>query len=50
MSTILITAALDDLRARNIPVTNLCPAVEKFLETHADYRAVIDSAAQPDTA
>jgi predicted GNAT family acetyltransferase len=46
LSTVLVRAALDDIRAAGGTVTNYCPVVGRFVDRHADYRPLID-AAQP---
>ncbi|MFD5213317.1 GNAT family N-acetyltransferase [Microbacterium sp. NPDC058345] len=42
IATDLIRAALDDVRANRKTITNYCPVVATFIESHADYADVID--------
>jgi uncharacterized protein len=41
-SQVLLRGVLDDLRARQITVTNYCPVVGHFIDLHPEYRSVID--------
>jgi uncharacterized protein len=38
VATILIRGALDDIRAKGLPIRALCPFVVAFLEGHPDYQ------------
>jgi predicted GNAT family acetyltransferase len=44
LSTLLVRAALDDIRAAGGTVTNYCPVVGRFVDHHSEYQATIDSA------
>jgi predicted GNAT family acetyltransferase len=39
---VLLRGVLDDLRARQITVTNYCPVVGHFIELHPEYRSALD--------
>jgi quinol monooxygenase YgiN/predicted GNAT family acetyltransferase len=43
VATALIAGALDDIRAKGIKVTVLCPAVTAFIEAHPTYADLVDS-------
>jgi uncharacterized protein len=43
LSTALVRAALEDIRAAGGTVTNYCPVVGRFVDRHSDYRPVIDT-------
>jgi predicted GNAT family acetyltransferase len=47
LATTLITAVLDDLIAKDVRVTNYCPAVERFLQRHPEYLVVLDPSHPP---
>lgn len=44
LSTLLVRAALDDIRAAGGTVTNYCPVVGRFVDHHSEYGPVIDAA------
>ena len=43
LSTLLVRAALDDIRAQGGTVTNYCPVVGRFVDRHVEYGPVIDT-------
>ena len=43
LSTVLVRAALDDIRAAGGTVTNYCPVVGRFVDAHPEYKTVIDA-------
>jgi predicted GNAT family acetyltransferase len=47
LATALIKAVLDNLIAEEVRVTNYCPAVERFLQTHPEYLVVLDPSHPP---
>jgi quinol monooxygenase YgiN/predicted GNAT family acetyltransferase len=42
VATALIAGALDDIRAKGIKITILCPQVKTFIDEHPDYAGLID--------
>jgi predicted GNAT family acetyltransferase len=42
LSTLLVRAALDDIRATGGTVTNYCPVVGHFVDKYTDYATLID--------
>ena len=44
LSTLLIRAALEDIRAAGGSVTNYCPVVGRFVDHHSEYGPLIDAA------
>jgi uncharacterized protein len=46
LSSLLIRAALDDIRSAGGTLTNYCPVVGRFVDNHPAYTTIID-AAQP---
>ena len=43
LSTLLVRAALDDIRGTAGAVTNYCPVVGRFVDRHVEYAQVIDT-------
>ena len=43
LASLLVRAALDDIRAAGGTVTNYCPVVGRFVEAHPEYKPVIDA-------
>lgn len=42
LSTVLVKAALDDIRSTGGTVTNYCPVVGRFIDKHRDYAQLVD--------
>jgi len=42
LATELVTSALDDVRARGLCIVPICPFVERFIERHHEYDALVD--------
>jgi predicted GNAT family acetyltransferase len=47
LATALIKAVLDDLIAEKVRITNYCPAVERFLQSHPAYLTALDPSHRP---
>jgi predicted GNAT family acetyltransferase len=43
IGTVLVTKALDDVRARGMTLTNYCEFVAEFIAAHPDYADLIDA-------
>lgn len=43
LASLLVRTALDDIRAAGGTVTNYCPVVGRFVDTHPEYKPVIDT-------
>jgi predicted GNAT family acetyltransferase len=43
IGTVLVTKALDDVRARGMTLTNYCEFVASFIAAHPDYADLIDA-------
>jgi predicted GNAT family acetyltransferase len=43
IGTVLVTKALDDVRARGMTLTNYCEFVAEFIAAHPDYADLIDT-------
>jgi predicted GNAT family acetyltransferase len=43
IGTVLVTKALDDVRARGMTLTNYCGFVAAFIAAHPDYADLIDA-------
>ncbi len=44
LATVLITAALDQTRAEGLHVLPMCPAIAKYIRTHAEYADLVPEA------
>ena len=42
LSNVMIESTLDDVRAHGHTVTNFCPVLDHFFDTHPDYLPLID--------
>jgi hypothetical protein len=44
LSQVLLRGVLDDLRARQVTVTNYCPVLDRFIDANPEYLPLIDAA------